>query len=327
MLPIKSLARALPKRRLLPVLSNNFTSTAQSYLSSRTDIPSNNNPATPNQQHIPNASSTLTSDVPSVGKAPPPPEFIGSVDPKYTPNVVDSGTGKAGAVSGSVKVGNGPIDASESEWAKFIAEPIKRVGESETTMRARLVYQSRKRGILETDLLLSTFADENLPKMTVDQMREYDAFLDENDWDIYYWCTQDPPVNINESAATVPNIPAKEGAATTDATAYNTSSSRKTASPTYPDDKIQSPPGALGLGSIEQPNMNITDSAADKTNEPIEWAQTVGTVKVAYKPVPERWKNSWVLKAIRDHVEGRRARGVMPPAGEKPKGLGRMPDL
>ena len=52
--------------------------------------------------------------------------------------------------------------------------------------------QSRKRGILESDLLLSTFADVHLPKMTPEQMQQYDLFLDENDWDIYYWATQDP---------------------------------------------------------------------------------------------------------------------------------------
>ena len=29
--------------------------------------------------------------------------------------------------------------------------------------------------------------------MTAEQLKEYDSFLDENDWDIYYWATQDPP--------------------------------------------------------------------------------------------------------------------------------------
>jgi succinate dehydrogenase flavin-adding protein (antitoxin of CptAB toxin-antitoxin module) len=52
--------------------------------------------------------------------------------------------------------------------------------------------QSRKRGILETDLLLSTFADAYLADMTPEQLKQYDRFLDENDWDIYYWATQEP---------------------------------------------------------------------------------------------------------------------------------------
>ena len=37
-------------------------------------------------------------------------------------------------------------------------QPIPRTGETIEKMRARLVYQSRKRGTLESDLLLSTFA-------------------------------------------------------------------------------------------------------------------------------------------------------------------------
>lgn len=29
--------------------------------------------------------------------------------------------------------------------------------------------------------------------MSLEQLREYDRFLDENDWDIYYWATQEEP--------------------------------------------------------------------------------------------------------------------------------------
>lgn len=41
-------------------------------------------------------------------------------------------------------------------------------------LRARLVYQSRKRGMLEGDLLLSTFAAENLPRMSLEELKEFD---------------------------------------------------------------------------------------------------------------------------------------------------------
>ena len=51
---------------------------------------------------------------------------------------------------------------------------IERPGEDLETMRARLVYQSRKRGTLETDLVLSTFARERLGNMTKEEMEEYD---------------------------------------------------------------------------------------------------------------------------------------------------------
>jgi succinate dehydrogenase assembly factor 2 len=52
--------------------------------------------------------------------------------------------------------------------------PIPRPNETVETLRARLVYQSRKRGTLESDLLLSTFAQENLTKMSEAELKEYD---------------------------------------------------------------------------------------------------------------------------------------------------------
>jgi len=42
------------------------------------------------------------------------------------------------------------------------------------TTRKRLVYQVRKRGMLEGDLLLATFARDKLPSMTDVQVREFD---------------------------------------------------------------------------------------------------------------------------------------------------------
>ncbi|KAH6915981.1 mitochondrial protein [Coprinopsis sp. MPI-PUGE-AT-0042] len=82
------------------------------------------------------------------------------------------------------------MEATQTPPDEARIPPLPRPNESETSMRARLVYQSRKRGTLETDLLLSTFARENLSAMTVAEMREYDKLLDEPDWDIYYWCTE-----------------------------------------------------------------------------------------------------------------------------------------
>ncbi|KAI0052191.1 mitochondrial protein [Auriscalpium vulgare] len=67
--------------------------------------------------------------------------------------------------------------------------PLPRPNEAVETTRARLVYQSRKRGTLESDLLLSTFAQEHLAGMSAAELREYDKLLDEPDWDIYYWAT------------------------------------------------------------------------------------------------------------------------------------------
>jgi succinate dehydrogenase assembly factor 2 len=52
--------------------------------------------------------------------------------------------------------------------------PLIRLNESIDTLRARLLYQSRKRGTLESDLLLSTFARDYLSEMSDADMREYD---------------------------------------------------------------------------------------------------------------------------------------------------------
>lgn len=53
-------------------------------------------------------------------------------------------------------------------------QPLPRPGETVETMRARLVYQSRKRGTLESDLLLSTFAKEELGQMNEAELKEFD---------------------------------------------------------------------------------------------------------------------------------------------------------
>lgn len=64
--------------------------------------------------------------------------------------------------------------------------------------RARLLYQSRKRGMLENGLLLSTFADKYLQKMEADLLSQYDRLINlpSNDWDIYYWATGVKPTPV-----------------------------------------------------------------------------------------------------------------------------------
>jgi len=52
--------------------------------------------------------------------------------------------------------------------------PIPRPNEPVEQLKARLVYQSRKRGTLESDLLLSTFARDNLATMNEAELKEYD---------------------------------------------------------------------------------------------------------------------------------------------------------
>ncbi|KAH8284503.1 hypothetical protein KR018_000881, partial [Drosophila ironensis] len=61
--------------------------------------------------------------------------------------------------------------------------------------KQRLLYQSRKRGMLENDLLLSTFAAKHLQDFNAEQTALYDQLINgvSNDWDIFYWATNVKP--------------------------------------------------------------------------------------------------------------------------------------
>src|SRR2546423_4888156 len=137
--------------------------------------------------------------------------------------------------------------------------------------------------------------------MTMSQLQQYDLFLDENDWDIYYWATQSPsgtPTSLETAEGSVQNTPQQS---TTD---------------------YQSP---AAPGQAQE-----ADGWRQGAPRSGEWAQTVGTFKPAYRPVPQRWKNSEILSLLRKHVRERSAGGVVEDVEvEKVQGggLGRMPDV
>lgn len=113
--------------------------------------------------------------------------------------------------------------------------------------------------------------------MTRPQLEQYDTFLDENDWDIYYWATQEPtPTSLAYAEGAGPEMASPE---------------------------------AQGKAP---PNATEADTDAWRQGKPRsgEWAQTVGTFKPAYRPVPARWKESDILMLLRKHVEDRSAGGV-----------------
>ena len=110
--------------------------------------------------------------------------------------------------------------------------------------------------------------------MTSKQLEQYDRFLDENDWDIYYWATQEPSQTSLETA---------EG---------GSSDSSNPVAQGKPMDKSE------------------TDAWRNGTPRSGEWAQTVGTFKPSYRPVPQRWQNSEILSMLRKHVIDRSAGGV-----------------
>jgi hypothetical protein len=129
--------------------------------------------------------------------------------------------------------------------------------------------------------------------MTPEQMQQYDRFLDENDWDIYYWATQ--PEDANSSS----NTP------------------------------------AAGMQDSE-PYLSTQGGPAATTKQKLEpaspakgeWAQTIGTFKPAFRPVPQRWKGSEILGLLRRHVKERSAAGVLGNSDrDRAEGMAFMPAL
>lgn len=53
----------------------------------------------------------------------------------------------------------------------------------------RLRMRSWRRGIKEMDLILGGFADTGLAGIDDAAMDDYEALMEENDWDLYYWVT------------------------------------------------------------------------------------------------------------------------------------------
>jgi Flavinator of succinate dehydrogenase len=143
--------------------------------------------------------------------------------------------------------------------------------------------------------------------MTPSQLHQYDLFLDENDWDIYYWATQSP-ANTPTSQETAEGSvdPPKNTKSSQTTTAYQTPAS----------------PG----------QTQETDAWRQGAPRSGEWAQTVGAFKPAYRPVPQRWKNSEILSLLRKHVREKSAGGVLEDVSlgrvkVSGQGLGRMPEV
>ena len=72
--------------------------------------------------------------------------------------------------------------------AEKLPEWTQPKNESLDVKRRRLLYQSRKRGMLENDLLLSNFASKYLANLNTEDLDLYDKMINtpSNDWDLYY---------------------------------------------------------------------------------------------------------------------------------------------
>jgi antitoxin CptB len=60
--------------------------------------------------------------------------------------------------------------------------------------RKRLLYQSRYRGCLESDLLFGSFAARHLAALSRLQLDRYEALLEESDHDLFAWISGQQPV-------------------------------------------------------------------------------------------------------------------------------------
>lgn len=57
-------------------------------------------------------------------------------------------------------------------------------------LQKRLIYKSNNRGWKETDILLGSFTEQNINKLTEDQLKMLDLLLDEPDVEIFNWITK-----------------------------------------------------------------------------------------------------------------------------------------
>lgn len=68
--------------------------------------------------------------------------------------------------------------------------------------------------------------------------------------------------------------------------------------------------GPGGRLSTNPADAQAADDAFVRQTPPQgEWAQTVGNVKPAYRPVPRRWQGSEILELLRGHVRSRSVDG------------------
>jgi len=100
-----------------------------------------------------NTNSTISNEMPSIGKDSVPPEMITSVEGDFTPkdsvpentDRMTGGTQKPAPESGV----NADLDVGEIEGGQFRVEPLRRSGEDANTMRARLLCSSMMSSTVE----------------------------------------------------------------------------------------------------------------------------------------------------------------------------------
>jgi antitoxin CptB len=70
----------------------------------------------------------------------------------------------------------------------------------------RLKYRSWHRGTKELDLVIGNFADKNLEKMTTAEIDQFEAIIEEDEFDIYNWLTRKDPIPVEHQNAVMDRL-------------------------------------------------------------------------------------------------------------------------
>lgn len=70
--------------------------------------------------------------------------------------------------------------------------------ESIENKRKRLIFRANHRGTKEMDLILGSFANENVPGFSEDELVQFEELLTQNDPDLYNWISgkEQAPANV-----------------------------------------------------------------------------------------------------------------------------------
>eukprot|EP00166_Cyanidium_caldarium_P001314 ctg_1669.g650 len=65
--------------------------------------------------------------------------------------------------------------------------------------KRKVLYRSKQTGFLELDLILGNWAEKNLPKMTEQQVEEYEKLISCEVPELYKWLSgqENPPKNVD----------------------------------------------------------------------------------------------------------------------------------
>lgn len=66
--------------------------------------------------------------------------------------------------------------------------------------RKKLIFRSWHRGTKEMDLIMGSFADQNLQDFTILELQQYERILQFSDPDLYDWISgkKEPPANLTD---------------------------------------------------------------------------------------------------------------------------------